>query len=213
MTTKHNCCFPPRVTVKALKKSRACLSPIQVWLHQLNQPDKVFILFSITTQAKISAQKVGIYHKPCNTFINKYIFSPLKTYQDTKIPRWKSCHQWKKARYYFHCTKIWSMHRINLAFVMCLFKSMSTYFPSLWIFPRIIANLDSFIPSCLKKLRKLSAGRSKLTVTLCKRIGDSKKTKEQLKLSAKPFKNCRCVPQWHVFIYVFLSHYKQTYSW
>lgn len=93
------------------------------------------------------------------------------------------------------------MNRIDLAFATYLFKSMSVYFPSLWIFPRLIATLDSFTPSCLMKLRKLSVGRSKLTQTLCKRKGDSKKTKEQLKLSAKPFKNCRYVdlPSNHVF--------------
>ena len=75
---------------------------------------------------------------------------------------------------------------------------MSVNFPSLLTFSRTIAILDSFIASCLMKLRKLSVGRSKLTVTLCTRKGDYKKTKEQLKLNAKPFKNCRCVPKWQV---------------
>lgn len=60
------------------------------------------------------------------------------------------------------------------------------------VFPRINAILGNFFQSCLMKWRKLSAGRSKQTVKLCKKKEDFKKTKEQLKLSAKPFKNCRC---------------------
>lgn len=70
---------------------------------------------------------------------------------------------------------------------------MSVNFPSLLTFSRTIAILDSFIASCLMKLKKWNVGRTKLTVTLCKRKGDYKKTKEQLKLNAKPFKNCRCL--------------------
>lgn len=41
------------------------------------------------------------------------------------------------------------------------------------------------------RLRKLGAGKSKLIVKLLKRRRHCKKTKEQLKVSAEPFKNYR----------------------
>lgn len=41
------------------------------------------------------------------------------------------------------------------------------------------------------KLRKSIAGKFRLTQTLCKWIGDFKKTKKRLKPSGKPFRNCR----------------------
>lgn len=62
------------------------------------------------------------------------------------------------------------------------------------MFHRATVLLDSFVQKCLTRWRKSNAGKSKWTLMLCKARGNFRRTKEQLRLSARPFKSCRCVP-------------------